>query len=99
MDDNIYDFFKSILKSLSLECEDSEQIMKLWVQIGREMGVDIHLPHLKFIQVEDSNDQKKVVAVVGCYSEDVVEYISSEAVFSDEVLEIIHNELNKEIVH
>ena len=99
MDDNIYDFFKSILKSLSLECEDSEQLMKLWVQVGREMGIDVHLPHLKFIQVEDLSGQKRVVAVVGCYSEDVAEYISSEAVFSDEVLEIIHDEISKETIH
>ena len=99
MDDNIYEFFKSILKSLALECSDSEQLMKLWVQLGREMGVDMHIPHMKFIQIEDSNDKKQVVAIVGCSSEYVAEYLSSEAVFSDEVLEIIHNDINDKIVH
>jgi hypothetical protein len=80
--------FLLCLQALSEQAKDSSELIHLWVNIGKRMGVSKMFPHLKVIVYEhdDAGEILKTpVGVVLSPSEDVVEYLSSEKVF-DEML-------------
>jgi len=80
------ELFSQILEQVAQQAETPIELIHLWINIGRRMGVDHIVPHLKVILYEHEEHEdliKSVVGVIASPSFDVVEHLSSEEVFTE----------------
>jgi hypothetical protein len=85
---NTNTIFLLCLQALSEQAKDTTELIHLWVNLGKRMGLDQTFPHLKVVLYEHEDEGeilKTPVGVILAPSEDVVEHLSSEEVF-DEML-------------
>jgi len=82
----IIKLFNQVLENISEQAQSPIELVHLWVNIGRKMGVEAIIPHLKVILYEHEEDEdsvKTVVGVIASPSSDVVEHLSSEEIFTE----------------
>jgi|TARA_B100001093_G_C26299575_1_gene788779 hypothetical protein len=97
---NYSEMFFITLEEMGRECESVEDLMMVWINIGKKLGVDLVIPHLKVIQIKDSYDEKRIVAIVGSKSEDVMEHLASEECFGNDQIDKCLSIIEKEdVVH
>ena len=97
---NYSDMFFMALEEMGKECKSVEDLMMVWINIGKKLGVDLVIPHLKVIQIKDSYDKNRVVAIVGSKSEEVMEHLASEDCFDDDQIDKCLEILEKEnVIH
>tara|TARA_Y100000591_G_C21768211_1_gene664058 strand:+ start:798 stop:1118 length:321 start_codon:yes stop_codon:yes gene_type:complete len=80
------EIFTQALLNIAQQADTPKELIHLWVNIGRKMGVDCIVPHLKVILYEHEEDNapiKSVVGIIASPSFDVVEHLSSEEVFTE----------------
>ena len=80
--------FTQALENISKQAQNPIELVHLWVNIGRKMGIESVIPHLKVIlydHEEDEGSVKTVVGVIASPSSDVVEHLSSEEIFTEMV--------------
>lgn len=80
--------FSLALERVAEQAQTPIELIHLWVNIGRRMGVESIIPHLKVILYEhEENDElvKSIVGLIASPSSDVVEHLSSEQIFTEMV--------------
>ena len=85
---NYAQLFSIALEKVSQQAETPIELIHLWVSIGRKMGIETVIPHLKVILYEHEDNEeltKSIVGIVASPSDDVVEHLSSEEIFTEMV--------------
>ena len=77
------DIFYASLALIAKQAESPSDILKIWFSLGKRIGIDNIIPHLKVILYENEDQERLIVGVVGAPSEDVVDHLSSESIFSE----------------
>lgn len=83
---NTNTIFLLCLKALSEQAKDTTELIHLWVNIGKRMGIDESFPHLKVVLYEHEEEGevlKTPVGIILAPSDDVVDHLSSENVFDE----------------
>ena len=78
--------FTQALRKIAQQADTPIELIHLWVNIGRKMGVDHIVPHLKVILYEHEENEeliKSVVGIIASPSFDVVDHLSSEEIFTE----------------
>jgi hypothetical protein len=88
--------FDRTISALTSEAETSEELIRIWINIGMKLGIEYYFPHLKVIvHSEEEGQRREILALIGSASEEVVEYLSSEETMNDEVVEKILGDIEK----
>lgn len=91
--------FDDLLKIISNQAVGGEELIALWLNLARRMGVNLYLPQLRVIVVSDEDDNRSVIGLVGCLDPDILEELSSEKVFNKDVLERSLKIIEEEVRH
>ena len=75
--------FYASLSLIAKQADSPSDILKIWFSLGNHIGIDNIIPHLKVIQYENDDQERLIVGLIGSPSEDVVEHLSSESVFTE----------------
>ena len=87
--------FDRTISALTSEAETSEELIRIWINIGMKLGIEYYFPHLKVIVHSEEEGGREILALIGSASEEVVEYLSSEEIMNDEVVEKILEDIEK----
>lgn len=85
-DENDLDIAEIFYASLTLVAEQAQSpsdLLKVWISLGKRIGIDEIIPHLKVVLYESEEGGRNIVGIVGAPSEDVVTHLSSEKVFNE----------------
>ena len=85
-DDNeidITELFEYSIKLLAEQSQTPQELVSVWISIGKKLGVEEIFSSLKVVMYEDENEEQHMVGFVGSPSEEVTEIISSEVVFNE----------------
>ena len=85
-DKEYIEVFTQALRKIAQQAESPVELVHLWVNLGRRMGIESIVPHLKVILYEHEEEEqliKSVVGIIASPSSDVVEHLSSEDIFTE----------------
>ncbi len=83
----IKEFFDYSIQLLAEQSKTPQELMSVWISIGKRLGIEDIFAHLKVVVYEDEYEQQRMVGFVGSPSEEVVEILSSEVVFTEYICE------------
>jgi len=94
--------FENLMRLLSSEAKDGEELIRIWINLGLKLGVDIYFPHIKVVIHRDEESGKKdMIALIGSFSEEIVEELSSEEVLNESLVEDVLTKIHdfKAVLH
>jgi len=95
----ITNLFDDLLKIISSQAIGGEELIALWINIARKMGVNLYLPHFRVVVVSDEYDNRSIVGMVGCLDHEILDDLCSERVFTKGLLEKSLQILDDEVEH
>jgi hypothetical protein len=81
------DLFESILRQIVNEAKHPEEIIQIWVSLGKRMGIEDIFPAYKLVVLQQEDGSRETLAFIASTSHTVVEYLTSENIFHEEVSE------------
>tara|TARA_B100000073_G_scaffold344455_1_gene351310 strand:- start:1293 stop:1625 length:333 start_codon:yes stop_codon:yes gene_type:complete len=84
---DITELFDYSIKLLAEQSKTPQELISVWISIGKRLGVEEIFAHLKVVVYEDDYDEQRIVGFVGSPSEEAVELLSSEYVFTEYICE------------
>ena len=102
MSNNIFD---ELMYGLAKEAKDKEELIRIWINIGLKLGIDEIFPHLKVIVHKEEEDNEleegEIVALIGSYSDYLVEELSSDEVLTPELIDEVLNRIenHRRVIH
>lgn len=78
------EIFEEILRILSLSAQSHEELVRIWINLGKRLGVFVFMPHIRVVVYEDEESERHLISVIASPSEEVVEHLASEENLSDE---------------
>lgn len=80
---------KSIISSMFLgDSSSPEEIVRVWLEIGKELGIDMIFPHIHCVLCQAGEEETVFVGLVGSPSEEMVDILVSEDVMTEEILDM-----------
>ena len=81
---------KSIISSMFLgDSSSPEEIVRVWLEIGKELGIDMIFPHIHCVLCQVGDEEETVfVGLVGSPSEEMVDILVSDDVMTEEILDL-----------
>lgn len=97
----ITDLFDNILRQIAYEANTPEEVIQIWVSIGKRLGVDDIFPAFKLIVLQDDDGSRNILGFIASPSDMVVEYLSSEDIFHGDICEeaLRSISINKPVYH
>jgi hypothetical protein len=84
---------EELARVLSFACESKEDTIKVWLLLGRAMGIENFFPHIKVSAVEDKRGDHQPIILVGSASAELSEYLSSNQIITEKIAKICLEEL------
>jgi hypothetical protein len=76
-----------ILENFKEDAETPEDLFMVWMYLGDLLGIDLFVPYKRLIVSRDENDEKRVVGLIGCCNEEILEeMLEGEKGFDEEVI-------------
>jgi hypothetical protein len=92
--------FDMILSSLSTQASDPRELMLLWLSIGRKLGIEDVIPNFKVISAEKNEEgDQEIIGIVGATSEDALEFLVSDVVWTQPIVEDCLSEVKETVFH
>lgn len=96
----VVELLASLLKQVSESAVGADELVALWMNIGKKMGVNLYLPEMRAVALTDEvTGERHLVAFVATMSEELTEYLTSEDVFYEEVVTSCLSTKAEEIGH
>lgn len=92
--------FDMILSSLSNQASSPRELMLLWLSIGRKLGIEDVIPNFKVISAEKNKEgEQEIIGMVGATSEDALDFLVSEIVWTESIVEDCLSEVTETVIH
>lgn len=98
---DIAEMFYASLALVADQATSPSDLLKVWISLGKHIGLEDIIPHLKVVLYEDGDGEKNIVGVIASPSEDVVNHLSSENVFNEMLCQASVRSLKemKDVIH
>jgi len=78
---------ETILKQIAQSARGDQELVALWMNLGKIIGVELYLPHMKAVVAHDvDTDERYLVAFTASISEEIGEHLTSDQVFTPELI-------------
>lgn len=95
---DITELFEYSIKLLAEQAETPQELISVWINLGKRLGVEDIFSSLKIVLYEDDNQEQHMVGFVGSPSEEVTEILSSEIVFNEYICDRAVEAINEKKV-
>jgi len=90
----------SLLRQVAMSAEGADELLALWMNLGRKIGIQMFLPDMRAVVIKDEdNEERHLVAFVAGINEELAEYLSSLEVFNEDITEFCLKSKREEVYH
>jgi uncharacterized sodium:solute symporter family permease YidK len=89
LDSILYTFLDRVNKyqeDNEIDISNEEESLYLWMAIGKFLGIEHILSHMKMVISDDINGIKRVIALIGTPSKDILDKIGDPNILPDELI-------------
>jgi hypothetical protein len=80
------EIFDQILSVLASSAEGHEELIRIWINLGKRLGVCVFLPYIRVVVYEDEEKERHLISIVASPSEEVADELASSERISDEMI-------------
>lgn len=70
-----------------IDISNEEESLYLWMALGKFLGIEHILTHMKMVVSDDINDIRRVIALIGAPSKEILDKLGDPALLPDELIE------------
>lgn len=106
MEDNPIDpieILQSILNNIVDQSDSKEELIKMWFYIGRMMGIEKVFPEMQVVVIEDDEEKRQPILLVGTLHPLIVDYLTGENIITEDIAKLCLKEIKNierdEVIH